>query len=133
MPGKKIEMLSMGDPDFGEKLMDAIGAKPGDTVRVVSSPHERPKNFPQPKAPPEPFESVRSMTVEELIARGCGRWDTTDKGIHVLFPKEWYDSIPEGFELVCISGEKVKFKKGSTDDDIRFGCLAYGIVVPLSS
>lgn len=45
-----------------------------------------------------------------------------------LLPAEWYNSIPDEFELVSLSGEKHLFKKGKTDDDRRFGCLAYGIL-----
>lgn len=50
----------------------------------------------------------------------------------LLIPGEWYNSIPEGFELYDICGHKELFKKGETDDDIRFGCLAYGIIRPSS-
>lgn len=46
-----------------------------------------------------------------------------------LIPNEWYEYIPDGFDLVCISGKAEKFKRGRTDNDIRFGCLAYGIMV----
>lgn len=48
----------------------------------------------------------------------------------LLIPAEWYNSIPEGFEIYGLSGEKENFKKGETDDDRRFGCLAYGILRP---
>lgn len=44
-----------------------------------------------------------------------------------LIPGEWYNVIPEGFPLTCITGRVEPFKSGETDDDIRFGCLAYGI------
>ena len=44
-----------------------------------------------------------------------------------LIPGEWYNVIPEGFILTCITGRDEPFKKGETDNDIRFGCLAYGI------
>jgi len=30
--------------------------------------------------------------------------------------------------VVDIFGEKEKFIKGVTDDDIRFGCLSYGFI-----
>lgn len=50
----------------------------------------------------------------------------------LLIPGEWYNSIPEGFELIDICGHKELFKKGETDNDIRFGCLAYGIIRPSS-
>lgn len=46
----------------------------------------------------------------------------------LLFPNEWYNAIPNGFKVTGLSGEQYPFKKGDTDDDIRFGCLAYGIL-----
>jgi hypothetical protein len=63
---------------------------------------------------------------------GCGVWEKTDSSIHFLYPKEWYDLIPENYEIVCISGEVEHFKKGVTDDDIRFGCIAYGFIQSLN-
>lgn len=45
----------------------------------------------------------------------------------ILFPGEWYNLIPNGFSVVGLSGEKYSFEKGKSDNDIRFGCLAYGI------
>lgn len=48
----------------------------------------------------------------------------------ILLPAEWYGAIPEGFELISISGRKELFKKGVTDNDQRFGCLAFGILRP---
>jgi len=48
----------------------------------------------------------------------------------ILLPGEWYNSIPEGFKLYSITGREERFKKGVTDDDQRFGCLAYGILRP---
>ncbi len=45
----------------------------------------------------------------------------------ILFPVEWYDCIPEGFNMTDISGKEVIFQKGITSEDCRFGCLAYGI------
>lgn len=52
---------------------------------------------------------------------------TGDYGLW-LFPYQWYPHIPEGMELLDINGETELFKKGVTDDDMRFGVLAYGIV-----
>ena len=45
----------------------------------------------------------------------------------ILFPGEWFDAIPEGFVTTGLSGESKPWKKSEEDDDIRFGCLAYGI------
>ena len=45
----------------------------------------------------------------------------------ILFPGEWYNLIPNGFMVAGLYGEKYPFEKGKSDDDIRFGCLPYGI------
>lgn len=47
----------------------------------------------------------------------------------MLLPGEWYSHIPDGFELVTINAAPRVFKRGVTDDDVRMGCLAYGILV----
>lgn len=44
-----------------------------------------------------------------------------------LFPKEWYDLIPEGFQATGLFGQSFPFEKSKTDNDTRFGCLGYGI------
>ena len=46
----------------------------------------------------------------------------------MLFPGEWYGLIPDGFKCTGLWGQEEDFiKGGETDDDTRFGCLAYGI------
>ena len=45
----------------------------------------------------------------------------------LLFPGEWYHIIPNGFMVTGLYGESYPFNLGESDDDIRFGCLAYGI------
>jgi len=48
-----------------------------------------------------------------------------------LFPASWYEDIPNGFPIVDINGCTESFEKGKTDDDRRFGMLAYGMMVKL--
>lgn len=45
----------------------------------------------------------------------------------ILFPGEWFDIIPDGFECTGLYGEPNIFYKALADDDIRFGCIPYGI------
>lgn len=74
----------------------------------------------------EEFQALRTMSEAELKALGCGIWNK-DKGVtHWLFPKEWYDTIPNGLMIDVIDGRTEAFESGKTDDDYRFGCLAYG-------
>ena len=46
-----------------------------------------------------------------------------------LFPLYLVPIIPEGLEIMYIDGEKGIFKKDDMDNDIRFGCVAYGIEI----
>lgn len=85
---------------------------------VISRPHTM-----------ESFLALQTMTVPELKSLGMGVWSETDEHIHMLYPKEWYDTIPNGLEMLCISGRTEIFEHGKTDDDYRFGCLAFGFLV----
>jgi hypothetical protein len=129
--GQFNNVFDMNDPDFTEKFMAATGIKPGDTVTMVSSPHRRPKNWPAPSEAPTDWESLRALNKAELKAMGCGVWDEPDENntVLMLLPGEWYSAIPNGFEGEDINGNPDVFERGATDDDIRFGCLAFGIRV----
>lgn len=45
-----------------------------------------------------------------------------------LFPKEWYNYIPAGFKVIDICMNPELFIPGESDDDVRFGCLPYGVI-----
>lgn len=68
---------------------------------------------------------IKESTVDQLKSNGFKMWDEDI----ILIPGTMYDDIPEGMELVSINNEKKIFKRGITDNDIRFGCLAYGFNV----
>lgn len=72
----------------------------------------------------EDFDNLRTLDESALRDLGMMSW-----GEHNLwlFPGEWYSSIPEEYPVTDIFGREQKFAKGITDNDIRFGCLAYGI------
>lgn len=130
---KKIPLISLDDPNAANALAQAIGAKPGDAIEIVTPQFTREPGAPPARQPPAPFESVRSLDFAQLKELGCRCWDDPDKDgtVLMLLPGEWYDSIPDGFVLECISKSlsQHRFKKGKTDNDIRFGVLAYGIRV----
>lgn len=140
------------------KLRKAIGVGPDEEVEVVTPQFERPAGEAGPDPAPRSlaeFESLRTLTDEQRLAKGLRRWgrpepddvarskavapkgdrraDLTGLPMLWLFPGEWYASIPEGFEIVTISYRVERFRRGKTDNDIRFGCLAYGILVRDSS
>ena len=45
-----------------------------------------------------------------------------------LFPGVWYTDIPDGLDIVTITGRMEKFKYNASGTDTRFGCLAYGFM-----
>lgn len=72
------------------------------------------------------FDSLKNLPHEKLKNMGLGLWKTG----HYLYPREWYDFIPEGYEVVDIFGDREPFKHGETDTDQRCGVLAYGFTTP---
>lgn len=78
----------------------------------------------------EQFQELKRKSVADLKALGCGVWTETPESYHMLYPLEWYDDIPAGLEMLCISGRTEKFVHGQTDNDTRFGMLAFGFLVP---
>ena len=138
--------------DLLAELRDALDLKPGDVVEIRGPQFDRPAGSVKPGAPPatpEAWEALRYLGPNALRALGLGSWDGAD--LHLL-PAEWYNAIPVGYELVCITGAAYPHRPyprradGTTvdwaavdaarraqpglkftDDEPRCGCLAYGI------
>lgn len=129
------------------ELMDALGIKKGDKIEFTGSQHYRDYkleiNFiPQDKQELEAI--IATASDENLMKMGVCLWTTYNSEVedetplhkmylnkdqkHFLFPSEWYNYIPDGFEIVDIFGKKEKFQKGITDNGKSFGCLAFGFV-----
>lgn len=129
-----------------DELIAILGLKSGDVVTFMGSQHKRnyeleidfiPENKIQ-------FEAILSTASDEnLIKMGFGLWSTHDDQVtdgklneiylepgekHFLFPGEWYDAIPNGFEVIDIFGQREKFIHGTIDNDCRHGNLPYGFV-----
>ena len=68
------------------------------------------------------------ITVEEAKELRFQRWSEEQPDLW-LFPLYLVPIIPEGLEVTFISGEKAKYEKDKMDNDIRFGCVAYGIEI----
>jgi hypothetical protein len=108
---------------------------------IISTPRfERPVGQAPPASAPrdtQGFLDLPSLPDKALLALGLRRWGTLwddDKKPRPvsrrnpmlwLYPCEWYPAIPDGLPIVTISFEHSTFKAGETDDDIRFGCLAF--------
>lgn len=98
-------------------------------IIVTSSPIEREQKIKikVPKTKDE-FKSLdlKNRTEKQLIKLGLRKWSNETNLF--LFPGEWFKIIPQGYNVVSISGKPQKFSKHTSDDDTRFGCLPYGIV-----
>lgn len=70
------------------------------------------------------FQALPYMSEETLLGLGLQRWSDD----HFLFPHEWYEHIPEGYEVVSILDEVEEFSTDTHHDDRRFGVLSYGVV-----
>lgn len=123
-------ILDASDKDFAEQLMDAIGVKPGDTVNFITPQFTRTDGRLVTYCPSTPAEyaALPNMAPDLLKKIGCGIWDKENGKTHWLYPYEWYPHIPAGTPVVDINGETELFEPGKTDDDIRFGMLAYGFL-----
>jgi hypothetical protein len=126
---QNIPMLNMNNPDFVEQLKDAVGLKDGEVLEITTPQFARTDGI-TPSIPDIAFDKLHTLSKEALKSRGCQMWDEPDAEGNVLwlYPATWYDHIPEGTEMVCIDGEKSAFKRGVTDDDMRYGALAYGFI-----
>ena len=74
----------------------------------------------------ESFPDLMDLPKEDLNALGFKSWD--EEMDIVLIPLWAFDLIPDGTELTCIDGNKKIKGKTEIDLDVRFGCIAYGIV-----
>jgi hypothetical protein len=120
-------ILDMNSPTFAEELKEALGVKDGDSVRIMTPQFERTDGLEVP-LPLIDFARLPTLSEKTLKAIGCQKWDDPDKEGNVLwlFPYQWYDYIPSGTPIISISGQQELFERGITDNDMRFGALAYG-------
>jgi hypothetical protein len=100
-------------------------------IAIVTPQFRRSAQDTAPAAPPEDFAALRGFDKTALKEMGCRVWDEPDADgrVLMLFPGEWYQKIPGGFVMEGINGKPKTFRLGETDNDIRFGCLAYGVRV----
>lgn len=122
-------VLDMDSSTFATDFANVIGLKLGEKIVISGPQFERTDG--RKIAQLVDFggwEKLHLNSPEMLRALGFGVWEETEKGTHWLFPKEWYDSIPDGYPITYISGEQEVFKHGETDDDYRFGMLAFGFI-----
>ena len=137
-----------GEHPMADAIRDAVGAGPDEEVHVTTPQFERTPDMATPASPPETredWDALRTMTVSALKEMGLQAWNEPDKEgkVLMLFPGEWYPHIPKGLLIEDINTPVEEdpnpfrlrhapeyFEPGVTDNDIRFGCLAYGVRVP---
>lgn len=79
------------------------------------------------------FSKLNELSAHELTwLLGLSPWKL-DTGTVYLFPGRLYNDIPDGTEIVFIDGKHETFIRGVTDDDTRFGYLAFGVFIPNNS
>lgn len=109
-----------------------------ETCRQENLPARTRTPPPQRFARSAAFDALHKLPDSALRELGLRRWgqknehpDGSESGPMLwLFPGEWYSSIPQGLPIVDINFRKEKFVPGRTDNDIRFGCLSFGILRP---
>lgn len=66
------------------------------------------------------------LTREEAVELRFARWDEEMPDLY-LIPLYLLPAIPIGTKLTTISGDEVVYDGTNVDNDVRFGCIAYGI------
>lgn len=126
-------LASPGKSELADLIRQAIGAGPDEPVQIYSPPHKSRMDGKEVSYFPltlDDFERLRTLPRKRLIDLGLRPWEPHGVKELLLFPYEWYGLIPDGFMLVDIFGTHEAFKRGVTDDDCRYGVLAYGIEAP---
>ena len=119
--------LQFGDvSELTHKIREAIGVGDFELVQVVLPQFDRTDGRLVSITPPDAawLDTLKHAPLGILADLGLQCW----KKNLWLFPAEWYDHIPEGYEIVDICFETECFRRGQTDDDRRFGALSYGIL-----
>lgn len=105
---------------------------------IVTPQFTRPEGWVKPSAPPstvDGFNALLSLDATCLMEMGLRVWgveedaggrDLPNGRTLWLYPAEWYSSIPDGYPVCNTFFRTENFKRGVTNDDIRFGCLAFG-------
>ena len=106
-------------------------------MRFVTPQFDRPAGAPGPAPfPVQGFGGLTASSHGAMHALGCAQWDNEANPVvpgHLLylFPADWYEQIPDGFEIVTFTGKRETFLRGKTSPDRRYGVLAYGVLCPL--
>lgn len=128
-------VLEMDSPSLAKAIVaDMTGLQPGDQIEFITPQFECTDGMQVPVPVDfDDWENLHKKDDATLTALGFGVWDETEHEKHWLFPKEWYDIIPDGYQITSIFREQETFKRGETDNDYRFGCLSFGFIQKFQS
>lgn len=123
-------ILDSSDPDFADELAKALGVESGGTLRTVTPQFDRTDGRAITYLPntEKEYAALHLLSKESLIKIGCQIWSVKEEETHWLYPPEWYEHIPDGFDVASISGDTESFEPGKTDDDRRGDALAFGFI-----
>ena len=118
------ELVFGDENEIAKVIRTALGVGDFEPVRVMTSQIERSDGkvityFPKTV---EEFDNLKKAPHDVLIDIGVSLFESG----HYLYPGEWYDFIPEGYEVITIFNETELFERSKSDDDTRYGCLSYG-------
>ncbi len=119
------ETLDFGDTnELAHRVRKAIGVGDYEEVRLITPQFDREDGKKVTYFPTcaEDLDALKKAPKDILLDLGLKLWCEG----HYLFPVEWYNHIPNGYVVTSISDEDEPFEHGKTDDDRRFGMLAYG-------
>lgn len=87
-----------------------------------------------PESTFEWFDTLKYQTTEKLYLMGLRPYNKINNKKQLwLFPKEWFDYIPENYEVTDIFNDKEKFNKRKFSKDSKNGVLSYGITLNVLS
>lgn len=119
--------LAFGDAHpIAKKIRKMLGVGDYEAVGCILSQLERTDGRKVTYVPAtiEEFDALKKAPDNILKDIGMQQWDEK----LWLYPAEWYDYIPDQYEVIKISGKKGKFKFGVTNDEMRYGALAFGFI-----
>ncbi len=80
------------------------------------------------------YDESLGLTADEMLELGMRRWaqeliEGKETGRTLwLFPLSFYPYIPAGFPIVDLNFKREVFQPFVTDNDDRFGLLAFGVL-----
>ena len=132
MPSQTFIVAADNQSPLAQAIREVAGIE--GEFEVTTPQFTRPRWIPMPGQPPETlqdWEDLKTLSVDDLRSLGFGHWED---GL-CLIPGEWYTRLIPGLMVESTSGRKITVapdyqnedSESYLDNDIRYGCLAYGI------